>query len=115
MDKEIRRVAVHGSVAAHAATGEVDAPGLAHGIARPDERDRAPGGRRGAETSDLRFAEYRAGKILKANAVENITPWRQIIEQRLGGEVRFRQRVDEHGASDVAERVGGRDLDQHPR
>src|SRR6516165_6956860 len=99
MDEEIRRIAVHGGVAAHTAAREVDAPALAHGVARPDERDRASAGGRGAKMSNFRLAEHRTGKILKADAIENILSRRRIVEQRLGGEVRFRQRVDEYGAS----------------
>src|SRR5262249_54527857 len=115
MYEEIRRIAVHGSVATHTATREVDAPALAHGVARPDERDRASVGGRGAKMSNFGLAEHRAGKILKADAIENILSRRQIVEQRFGSEVRFRQRVDEHGASNVPERVGGWHLDPHPR
>src|SRR5215831_2373966 len=65
--------------------------------------------------SDLWLAEHGTGKILKADAIEDVLSRRQIVEQRFGGEVRFWQRIDEHGASDIAERVGGCDLDQHPR
>src|SRR3974377_1475494 len=107
MDEEIRRIAVHGSVAAHAATREVDAPALADVVARPDERDRASVGGRGAEMSNFGLAEHRAGKILKADAIENILSRWQIVEQRFGGEVRFWQRVDEYGASNFAECVAG--------
>ena len=65
--------------------------------------------------SNFRVTEHRAGKILKADAIENILSRWQIVEQRFGGEVRFWQRVDEYGASNVAECVGGCYLDQHPR
>ena len=64
---------------------------------------------------NFRLAEHGAGKVLKADAIENILSRWQIVEQRFGGEVRFWQRVDEYGASNVAECVGGCYLDQHPR
>ena len=116
MDEEIRPVAQHGRVGAHAAARLVDAPALAGGIARPDERDRAPVGRRGAKTADHRLADDgRRGQILEADAIEDVLPGRQALDQRLGGEIGLRQRIDEHGAVDGLEAVGGRNLDQHAR
>ena len=55
------------------------------------------------------------GEILKADAVEDVLAGRQILDQRLGGEIAFRQRVDEDAAADGLEAVGGRDLDLHAR
>ena len=72
--------------------------------------------RRGAETADDRLAhDGRRRKILKADAVEDVLPGRQAFDQSLGGEVAFRQRIDERAVPDVLEAVGGRDLDQHAR
>jgi hypothetical protein len=115
VDEEIRRIAVHGGVAAHATARHVDAPALAHRVAGPQERNRAPVGGRRAETPDLRLVEHRARQALEADAVENILARRQRVEQRFGGEVRFRQSVDEDAVPDLAKRVGGGDLDQHAR
>jgi hypothetical protein len=53
--------------------------------------------------------------ILEANAIEQLLPGRQPVEQRLGGEVGLRQRVDKGGVADGLEAVGGRDLDMHAR
>ena len=49
------------------------------------------------------------GQVLKADAVEDVLAGRQAVDQRLGGEVGLRQRIDEHRA-DVAEALGGGDL-----
>ena len=62
-----------------------------------------------------RLAEHGRGEILKADAVEDILARRQVFDQRLGGEIGFRQRVDEDRALNVAEAVGRCDLDQHAR
>ncbi len=98
MDEEIGPVVAHGGVGAHAAARRIDAPALAHGVARPQERDRAPFLRRRAEMADLRLAEYGRRQILKAQAIEDVLVRRQVFEQRLGGEIGFRQRVDEYRA-----------------
>jgi hypothetical protein len=87
----------------------------AHGVAGPQERHRAALARGRAETADLRLAEHARGQILKAQAVEDVLIRRQILDQRLGGAIGFRQRIDEHRAPDVAEAVGGCDFDQHAR
>ena len=95
MDEEVRAVGEHRGVGAHAAARLVDAPALAGGVARPHERDRAPLGRRGAEVPDHRLAEDgRRGEILELDAIEDVRPGRQVLEQHLGGEIAFRQRVD---------------------
>ena len=54
-------------------------------------------------------------KVLEADAVEDVLPGGQALDQRVGGEIGFRQRIDEDGAVDGLEAVGGRDLGQHPR
>ena len=115
MDEEVGLIVAHGGVAAHAAACRIDAPALAHRVARPQEGDRAPVFRRRAEMPDLRLTEHRRGQILEAEAIEDVLVRRQVLDQRLCGEIGFRQRVDEHRAPDVAEAVGGRDLDQHAR
>jgi hypothetical protein len=116
MDEEIGAASRHRRVAAHAAARLVDAPTAAGGVARPHERDRAPFARRGAKASDLRLAENRRrGVVLETDAVEDVLPGRQAFEERLGGEVGFRQRVDMDRAADGLEAVGGGDLDQHAR
>ena len=53
--------------------------------------------------------------VLEPDAIEHVLPGRQALDQRLGGEIGLRQRVDEDGAADIPETVGGRDLDQHAR
>ena len=116
MDEEIGPASRHCRVAAHAAARFIDAPAAARGIARPHERDRAPFARRGAKASDLRLAEDRRRRVvLEADAIEDVLPGRQAFDQRLGGEVGFRQRVDIDRATDGLEAVGGGDLDQHAR
>src|SRR5262249_33805646 len=52
VNEEIRAAAQHGGVSAHAAARLVDAPALAGGVARPQERDRAATGRSRAEATD---------------------------------------------------------------
>ena len=37
----------------------------------------------------------RRGEILETDAIEDVLAGRQVLEQRLGGEIAFRQRVDE--------------------
>jgi hypothetical protein len=86
---------------AHAAAGDVDAPALAGGVARPDERDRAPVARRGAKPPDHRLADdRRRGEILEADAIEDVLARGQILDQDLGGEIAFRQRIGEHAVAD---------------
>ena len=114
--KKSGRFLQHGRVGAHAAARLVDAPALPGGVARPDERHRAAVGRRGAEAADHRLAQDgRRGEVGKADAVEDVLPGRQTFEQRLGGEIALRQRIDEHAAVDGLEAVGGRHLDRHAR
>jgi hypothetical protein len=75
MDEEIRAVAQHGRVGAHAAACLVDAPALAGGITRPDERDGAPVGRRAAKPARHRLADDGRGrKVLEADAIEDVLP-----------------------------------------
>ena len=94
----------------------VDAPALTGGVARPDERDRAPVGRRGAETADHRLAlDGRRREILEADAVEDVLAGRQTFEQQLGGQVAVRQRIHECALPHVLEAVRRRNLDPHPR
>jgi hypothetical protein len=57
----------------------------------------------------------RRPQILESDAIENILARRQILQQRLRGEVAFRQRVDGDYVADVDESAAGRDLDQHAR
>ena len=38
------------------------------------------------------------GEVLEADAVEDVLAGRQVLDQRLGGEIALRQRVDEHAA-----------------
>src|SRR5262249_36075892 len=59
MDQEVRSVALHDGVGAHAAARLVYAPPLPGRIAGPHERYRAPIGRRGPETADGRLADHR--------------------------------------------------------
>src|SRR4029079_803855 len=56
MDEEVGAAFEHRCVGAHAAAPLVDAPALARDIAGPDERHRAPVGRRGPETAGDGFA-----------------------------------------------------------
>ena len=49
--------------------------------------------RRGAEAPDHRLADdRRRRKVLEADAIEDVLPGRQAFDQRLGGEIGFRQR-----------------------
>src|SRR6185369_6960475 len=101
MDEEIRTVAQHGRVGAHAAARLVDAPALAGGITRPDEGDRAAVGGRAAKAAGHQLADDgRGGEVLEADAIEDVLAGGQAIDQRVGGEVGFRQRIDEDGAVD---------------
>ncbi len=116
VDEEVGPVAQHGRVGAHAAARFVDAPALPGGIARPHERDRALVARRGAKAARHRFADNgRRSKILEADAVEDVLPRGQAVDERVGGEIGFGQRIDEDGTVDGLETVGGRDLGQHAR
>ena len=116
VEEKIGAGAEHGRIRAHAAARFVDAPALTGGIARPHERDRAQVARRGTKATDHRFAgDRRRCKVLEANAVEDILSGRQAFDQRLGGEIGFRQRVHEQRPLDRLETVRGRNLDQHAR
>jgi hypothetical protein len=53
--------------------------------------------------------------ILETDAVEDVRSGRQAFHQRFGGEIGLRQRVDEDGAVDRAEALGGGGLKQHAR
>jgi len=54
-------------------------------------------------------------KVLERHAIEDVLSARQSFEQRLGGEIALRQRVDVSRGDDVAKTVGGRGLDPHAR
>jgi len=65
---------------------------------------------------DLRGTERaRKRMVLEADAIEHVLPGGQTLEQRLGGEIGLRQRVDEDRAANSFEALAGRDLDQHAR
>ena len=117
VDEEIRPVVAHGRVGAHAAARVVDAPALAGGVARPDERDRAPVARRGAKAADHRLARRSVGErqVLEADAIEDVLAGGQDLDQHLGGEIALRQRIGEHAVADASEAVGGGNLDLHAR
>ena len=53
--------------------------------------------------------------IPELDAVEDVLSGRQTLEQRLGGEIALRQRIDEYALAHVAEAFGGGDLDLHAR
>ncbi len=53
--------------------------------------------------------------VLEADAIKNVLARRQAFDQRLGGEIGLRQRVDIDRAANGLETVGGRDPDQHAR
>src|SRR5262249_35991195 len=85
MDEEVRPVAQHGRIGAHAAARLVDAPALAGLIARPAERNRTAVARRGAKAAHHRLADDgRACKVLKPDAVEDVLAGRELLEQQLG-------------------------------
>ncbi len=116
VDEEVGAVRQHGRVGAHAAAREIDAEAAAGGVARPDEGHVLAVRRRGAEASDLRLADDRRRRqVLEADAIEDVLPRRQVLEQQLAGEVALRQHVDVRRVADVPEALGGGDLDQHPR
>src|SRR5262249_27255752 len=92
MNEKIWTGLQHGRISAHAPARLVDAPAAAGGIARPHERDGAPFARRRAKTPNLRRTERaRKRMILEADAIEHVLPGGQTLEQRLGGEIGFRQ------------------------
>jgi hypothetical protein len=92
VDEKIGVVAQHGGIGAHAAAAFVDPPALAGGIARPNERQRAPVRRRRAKTANLRLAhDGGRRKVGKADAVEDVLPGRQVLQEEIGGEVGIRQ------------------------
>src|SRR5262249_35363060 len=95
MDEEVRSVAQHGRIGAHAAARLVDPPALAGLVARPGERDRPPVARRGAKAADHRLVDDRGGcEIPKLDAVEDVLASRELLEQQLGGEIAVRQSID---------------------
>jgi hypothetical protein len=115
MDEEVRPVAQHGRIGAHAAARLVDPPALAGLIARPAERDRTAVARRRAKAAHHRLADdRRACKILKADAVEDILAGRELLEQQLGREIAARQSIHEGAIANILEAVGRGDLDLHP-
>src|SRR3981081_373888 len=94
---------------AHPAARLVDAPAAGR-VARPHERDVAPLARGSAKTPDLRRAQEGGERmILEPDAIEYVLPGLQTLDQRLGGEISLRQRIDEDRAANVLEAVGGGD------
>jgi hypothetical protein len=65
VDEEIRPVAQHCGVGAHAAARLVDAPALSGGVARPHERDRAPGRKWPVIGSPAMVGEARSWKRMR--------------------------------------------------
>ncbi|MEY9182924.1 hypothetical protein ABIG06_004506 [Bradyrhizobium sp. USDA 326] len=82
MDEEIRTVVEHGSIAAIAAAGGVDAPALPRGITGPQERDRLASCRRGTEMADAAFTGETSGNVVEAHAVKDILARWQIGQQQ---------------------------------
>jgi hypothetical protein len=114
VDEKIRPIVSHRRIGTHATARLVDAPALSGGVAGPHEADRAPIARRGAETADGRLADNAGrSKVLKADAIENLLPGRQAVDQRLGGEIALRQGIDIGTAVYHVETVGGGNLDLH--
>jgi hypothetical protein len=104
MNEEVRLVAQHSAVRAHAAAAFVDAPALAGGVARPCERDRAAVGRRGAEMAGLGLAKnHRRAEVLELHPVEDVLAGRKPLNQYLGGEVGLGQHVHVGGVLGVLE------------
>src|SRR5262245_37649598 len=52
---------------------------------------------------------------MKTNAIEDFLRGGQVLEQKLGGEIGFRQRVHKSGIARVLETVSGRNFNEHPR
>src|SRR6516162_1996110 len=95
VNEKIRPVLAHRRIGTHAAARLVDAPALSSGIAGPHEADRAPITRRSAEAANGWLSDNaRRGKVLKADAIENLLTGWQAIDQSLGGEIALRQGVD---------------------
>jgi hypothetical protein len=94
----------------------VDSPALAGGVARPHERNRPALGRSGAEPAHHRLAEDQGlGQILEPDAVEYVLACGQVLDERLGGKIAFRQGVDDDAVADLFEGVRRRNLDPHAR
>ena len=73
-------------------------------------------GWRGAETPDRGFAgDGRRGEILETHTVKDVLAGRQVLDQRLGGEVRCGRSIDVRGAMNGLETIGGRKFDQQAR
>ena len=53
--------------------------------------------------------------VLEPDPIEDVLPGRQALDQRLGGEVALRQRIDANGAADHVETLSRGHLDQHAR
>jgi hypothetical protein len=115
MDEEVRPVAQHGRIGAHAAARLVDAPALAGLIARPAERNRTAVARRGAKAAHHRLADdRRACEVLKPDTVEDVLAGRELLEQQLRRQIAVRQSIHEGPAANILEAVAGGDLDLHP-
>ena len=93
MNEEVWPVVAHGPVGPHAAARGIDAPALACGVARPDERHRTTLRRRGTEMPDPGFSGEAACDVVEAHAIEDILPCGQAIDQRFRSEVAVRQRI----------------------
>jgi hypothetical protein len=73
-------------------------------------------GRRSAEAAGDGFAGNAGmGEIAELDAIEDVLPCGQVLDQHLGGEIAFRQRVDRRQCPDVLEGIGGGDFNQHLR
>jgi hypothetical protein len=98
MDQEIRIVLSHGGEGDHAAIVSIDTPALAGDIAAPDKGHIAAIRRRGAEAADHGLADdVGMREIAEFDAVEDVLPGRQIIEQQLRREIALGQRRDNGG------------------
>ena len=106
----------HGGEGEHAAIVRVDAPALSGNVAAPDETDVAAIGWRGAEPSDHRLAfDADMREVAKPDAVEDLLPGRQVLQQHFRGEVAFGQRRDRRQGPCVGKGFRRGDLDQHLR
>src|SRR5882757_2366384 len=110
MDEEVGALVQHGAIAAHAAARRIDAPALTSDVAGPDEGDRTPVDRRGAEMSDAAFAGDTV-TVIETHAIEDVLPRRQTVEQQLCGEVAVWQRVGRCRAQDSGKALDRRAFD----
>ena len=116
VQQKIRAMLAHGGEGEHAAVIRVDAPALSGDVATPDETDVTPIGWRGAEAPDHRLAlDAGMREVAKPDAVEDLLPGRQVLQQHFRGEVAFGQRRDRRQRPGVGKGFRRRDLDQHLR